>query len=147
MSLMKMKKNHDLIPGLLSDFFDSDRLFGRNWLDRSAEWTLPAVNIKETETAFDLDFAAPGFTKDDFKIDLSDAVLTISAEKQQENKEENDRFTRREFSFNSFSRSFNLPQNINEDKIEASYTDGILRVHVAKKEATQLLPKKEIKVS
>lgn len=147
MSLMKMKKNRDLLPTLLSDFFDSDHLFNKLWLDRSAEWTLPAVNIRESATAFDLDFAAPGFNKEDFKIDLSDAVITISAEKQTETHDENDRFTRKEFAFNSFSRSFNLPQNINEDSINATYTDGILRVHVGKKEATPLLPKKEIKVS
>ena len=108
---------------------------------------MPAVNIKETSKEFSLEFAAPGFNKNDFKVNIENNVLTINANKEEEKNEENKRFTRREFSFNSFSRSFTLPENVNTDKIDAKYNDGILRLSVPKKEETKVLPKKEIIVA
>ncbi|MGZ4099428.1 MAG: Hsp20/alpha crystallin family protein, partial [Bacteroidia bacterium] len=81
------------------------------------------------------------------KINVEENVLTISAEKKEEKNEENDRFTRKEFSYNSFSRSFTLPQTVNAEKIDAKYTDGILKLEIPKKEEAKTLPKKEIKVA
>lgn len=146
MSLIRTKKNGDLFPTLLSDFFDADRFFSPRWLEREFENTIPSVNIKENGKEFNIELAAPGFNKNDFKVSVEDNVLTISAEKKEEKKEEGERFTRKEFSYNTFSRSFTLPQSVNTDKIDAKYTDGILKLCIPKKEAAKALPKKEIKV-
>ena len=140
-----IKSNGNLIPFGMDNFFDDD-FFDNKWLEKKLKHTLPAVNIKETKNEFNIEFAAPGFTKKDFKIDLDDNVLTISAEKEKEKNEENDNFTRKEFSYNSFSRSFTLPKTVNGEKIDAKYTDGILKLGIPKMEVTKLLPKKEIKV-
>ena len=147
MTLVKTNKSGNLFPSLLSDFFDNDKFLSNRHLEREFDQSLPAVNIKENSKEFDIDFAAPGFKKNDFKINLEENVLTISAEKEEEKKEENNRFTRKEFSYNSFSRSFTLPQTVNADKIDAKYNDGILKLNIPKKEESKTLPKKEIKVT
>lgn len=146
MSLIKTRKSGDLFPTVLSDFFDTDKFFNTRWMEREFEQTLPSVNIKENGKEFNIELAAPGFSKSDFKINVEENVLTISAEKKDEVKEENERFTRKEFSYNSFSRSFTLPQIVNGEKIDAKYADGILKLCIPKKEEAKTLPKKEIKV-
>lgn len=140
-------KNENFVPTLFSDIFDNAKFFGKNWLEREFGQSFPAVNIKETNKDFSLEFAAPGFKKEDFKVNVDNNILTINAEKEEEKNEENKRFTRKEFSYNSFSRSFTLPENVNAEKIDAKYTDGILKLSVPKKEETKVLPKKEIKVA
>ena len=140
-----IKSNGNLIPFGMDNFFDDD-FFDNKWLEKKLKHTLPAVNIKETKKEFNIEFAAPGFMTKDFNIDLDDNVLTISAEKEREKNEENDNFTRKEFSYNSFSRSFTLPKTVNGEKIDAKYKDGILKLGIPKMEETKLLPKKEIKV-
>jgi len=147
MSLVKTNKNGNFFPSVLNDFFDADKLFGNQWFEKEFGHTLPAVNIKENGKEFNVEFAAPGFKKDDFKVNVEENVLTISAEKEHEKKDENDRFTRKEFSYNSFSRSFTLPQTVNSEKIDAKYNNGILRLSIPKKEETKTLSKKEIKVA
>ena len=147
MTLVKTNKNGNLFPSVLSDFFDADKFFGNKWFEREFGQSLPAVNIKENSKEFDIEFAAPGFNKNDFKVNVVENVLTINAEKEEEKKEENDRFTRKEFSYNSFSRSFTLPQTVNAEKIDAKYSDGILKLSIPKKEESKTLPKKEIKVA
>jgi HSP20 family protein len=141
-----IKSNASLIPFGFDDFFQSDNFLNDRWLNKQFKQTLPAVNIKENKKEFNIEFASPGFTKKDFKIDLDQDVLTISAEKEKEKTEENDSFTRKEFSYNSFSRSFTLPKTVNAEKIDAKYNDGILKLSIPKKEDAKLLPKKEIKV-
>ncbi|MFM9987152.1 Hsp20/alpha crystallin family protein [Flavobacterium sp.] len=141
-----IKTNGNLIPFGMDNFFANDDFFDNKWLEKKLKHTLPAVNIKENKNEFNIEFASPGFAKKDFKIDLDENVLTISAEKEKEKNEENDNFTRKEFSYNSFSRSFTLPQSVNTDKIDAKYNDGILKLSIPKMEETKLLPKKEIKV-
>lgn len=139
--------NDVLVPSmntLLDDFFSKDltNWSGSNFSD--FESTLPAVNIRETEKDFMIELAAPGLKKDDFKIEVNDQILSISAE-QEEDVEERDiaeNFTRREYSYQSFCRSFNLPETANDEKIQASYKDGILSVLVAKKQVT---PPKSVK--
>ncbi|MGZ3920371.1 MAG: Hsp20/alpha crystallin family protein [Bacteroidia bacterium] len=140
-------KNGNGFPSLLSDFFNADNFLGNRWLEKEFDQTLPAVNIKENGKEFNIEFAVPGFNKTDFKINVEENVLTISAEKKEEKNEENDRFTRKEFSYNSFSRSFTVPQTVNAEKIDAKYTDGILKLEIPKKEEAKTLPKKEIKVA
>ena len=142
-----IKNNGNLFPSVLSDFFGADKFFNNPWLEKELERTPPAVNIKETNKEFDIEFAAPGFEKKDFNVKVEDNAMTVSAVKKNESKEENERFTRKEFSSSSFSRSFTLPQNANTDKIDAKYVDGILKLIVLKKEDTKASNKKEIKVS
>ena len=140
-----LKSNGNLIPFGMDNFF-ADDFFDNQWLEKKLKHTLPAVNIKENKNEFKIEFASPGFTKKDFKIDLDEDVLTISAEKEKEKNEESDNFTRKEFSYNSFSRSFTLPKTVNAEKIDAKYNDGILKLSIPKVEATKLLPKKKIEV-
>ncbi|MEO6303354.1 MAG: Hsp20/alpha crystallin family protein [Bacteroidia bacterium] len=140
-------KNENFVPTLFADIFDNAKFFGKNWLEKEFGQSLPAVNIKESPKEFSLEFAAPGFKKDAFKVNVENNILTINAEKEEEKNEENKRFTRKEFSYNSFSRSFTLPENVNADKIDAKYNDGILKLSVPKKEETKVLPKKEITVA
>ena len=100
---------------------------------------VPAVNIIETENGFRLEVAAPGLSKDDFKLHLENNVLTISATKEQKNEETNEKFTRKEFSFGSFQRSFTLPNSVQSENIQAAYADGVLKVEIPKKEEAKPL--------
>ena len=95
---------------------------------------LPAVNIREDDKNYVLDFAIPGIEKKDLKIDMNEDVLTISSEMKNESEENKDGYKRKEFSYSSFSRSFYIPENVNREKIEASYKDGILTVSLPKQE-------------
>lgn len=123
---------NDFMPSfskLFEDFFNDD--FG-TWT------TVPAVNIKENDKEFSLEFAAPGKAKEDFKIEVDENILKVSSEKQdeKEEKDEKGRYTRREFSYHSFVRSFRLPDNVDVDKIEANYKNGILHINLPKKAKT-----------
>jgi len=141
-----IKTNENLGPFGLDNFFTDDHFFNNKWLEKNLKNHFPAVNIKENKNEFAIEFASPGFSKNDFKIDIDDNVLTISAHKDSEIIEENHNFTRKEFSYSSFSRAFTLPKNANPDKIDAKYNDGILQLSIPKNDETKLLPKKEIKV-
>lgn len=134
------------IPTLLSDFFNADNFLSNKWFEKEFNQTLPAVNIKENADGFNIEFAAPGFSKTDFKVNIEQDLLTVSAEKKEEKKEENEQYTRKEFSYNTFSRSFTLPQTANAEKIDAKYSDGILRLVIPKKEEAKKQGPKEIKV-
>jgi HSP20 family protein len=125
------------------DFFDADNMFNTNWL--TGRNSLPAVNVSEKDNEYDIDVAAPGFKKDDFKIRVNDDVLTISAEAKMENKEEDREYTRQEYSYSSFSRSFRLPDNVKDDQISASYQDGMLKLCLPKT-STPTKSTKEIQV-
>lgn len=142
-----VEKKDSSLPSLMSDFFDYDKFFGNRWFERETNNSLPAVNIKENSKEFEIEFAAPGFNKNDFKINIEANVLTISAEKKEEKNEETSRFTRKEFTYNRFSRSFTLPQTVNVENIDAKYTDGILKLQIPKKEEAKKELKKEIKIS
>ncbi|MBK9282947.1 MAG: Hsp20/alpha crystallin family protein [Sphingobacteriaceae bacterium] len=146
MTQIKKKDEGVFFPSFVSDFFNSDNFFGNRFFDKDFGRNLPAVNIKEKPTEFNIDFAVPGFNKNDFKIEADNNVLTVSAESKNEKNEENEKFTRKEYSFNSFSRSFTLPQSVNESSIQANYTDGILKLVIPKKEPDKGTGKKTIKV-
>lgn len=106
------------------------------------KFTVPAVNIVENDTDFVLSLAAPGMSKKDFNIDLKDDILTISSEKEIENEEKNENFTRKEYNFSSFKRSFTLPSDlVDSDKISATYKNGELLVKIPKKEMVIKKPK------
>jgi HSP20 family protein len=115
---------NDVFDSLLSDSFISDRLVTR----------VPAVNIAENDNEFHIELAVPGMKKDDFKINLEKNVLTIAAEKKSEETAETKKYSKREYSYSSFVRSFTLPDTADQSNIEADYTDGILRLTVAKRE-------------
>ncbi len=138
MTLVKFNnghKNHVVNPffndvySLLNDSVLSDRFAVRT----------PAVNIAETENDFEVELAVPGLKKEDFKINLEKNVLTVSAEKEAEEVNENKKFSKREYSYSSFTRSFTLPQSADQNKIEADYTDGILKLTIAKKEEAKVV--------
>ncbi len=114
----------DVFDSLINDSFLSDKLIAR----------VPAVNIAETENEFHIELAVPGLKKEDFKINIDKNVLSVAAEKKAENVEEGKKFSKREYSYNSFVRSFTLPDSADQSKIEADYTDGILKLSVAKRE-------------
>jgi HSP20 family protein len=114
----------DVFDSLINDSFLSDKLIAR----------VPAVNIAETENEFHVELAVPGLKKEDFKINLDKNVLSVAAEKKAENVEDGKKFSKREYSYNSFVRSFTLPESADQSKIAADYADGILRLTIAKKE-------------
>jgi len=147
MTTAKTNKGENLFPRLWSDFFDTERFPATRWFEREQKNSLPAVNIKESATQFSVEFAAPGFKKSDFKINVEGTLLTVEAEKSEEKNEKNERFTRKEFSYNSFERSFTLPQSVNGEKIDAKYSDGILSLTIPKKDVSKENPKKEIKIN
>lgn len=137
MTLVKFnngQKNHVINPffndiyNLLNDSVLSDKFVVRT----------PAVNIAETENEFEVELAVPGLKKEDFKINLEKNVLIISAEKKAEEVNENKKYSKREYSYSSFTRSFTLPQSADQNKIEADYTDGILKLTIVKKEEAKI---------
>jgi HSP20 family protein len=95
---------------------------------------MPHVNILETENSYKIELAVPGLTKEDFKIELKKDNLSVWAEKKVEQTEEQKNYTRREFQYNSFARSFVLPEGIDAEKINAEYLNGILNITIGKKE-------------
>lgn len=95
------------------------------------------VNVKETEKSFQLEVIAPGFDKTDFKVNIEQDILTVSAEKTNEANEESDKQIRKEYNFRSFKRSFTLDERIDATSIEASYVNGVLRLNLPKKEAVK----------
>jgi HSP20 family protein len=141
MTLIRWTNRHPLAD-MFSNFMDTDLndFFTRRYSD-------PAANIIELADSFELELAAPGMKKEDFKISLENSVLTISSETMKETEEDGRNYTRKEFSYGSFSRSFTLPKTINMDGIQAEYEDGILKVKLPKREEAKLEVKKEIRIS
>jgi HSP20 family protein len=145
MSLVRFSHS---FPSLFDRFFDTELFDWSNKNFSDTNTTLPSVNIKEDENGFEVEMAAPGFEKKDFKIDLNNNLLTISSEKKIENEtKEGQQFTRREYSYQSFSRSFTLPNLVDSEKITAKYENGILKVVIPKKEEAKPKPIKQIKIS
>ena len=148
MSLIKRENYSPTWSGFFNDFLNRDWYDWSNQNFSLTNTTIPSVNIKENENEFEVEMAAPGMTKDDFKIELNNSVLTISSERQNENQsKEGENITRREFSYQSFSRSFTLPVIVETDKITAKYENGLLRVNIPKKEEAKPKPLKQIMVS
>lgn len=129
---------------LFDRFFNND-VFGRDFSEPNT--TLPSVNIKENEDKFNVEVAVPGFDKTDFNIELNNNELTISSEKKEENdQKEGERYTRREFSYQSFRRSFTLPNTVDGDKISAEYKNGVLNVDIPKREEAKPKPVRQIDI-
>lgn len=142
MSLVKFKKRRPFGGLVTSDFFDMEDFFDNRfwnqglmndsfWNGRKGE---PALNIKENDTDFRIELAAPGFAKKDFEITIDEGYLNISAEKSTSEEEKDDDYSRREFSYKSFERSLQLPENVKDEEIKAKYKDGILSFKLEKME-------------
>lgn len=135
-------------PRLFDDFFTRD-LF--DWGSRgfsNTQTTIPAVNIIENYDSFHVEMAAPGMDKSDFLLELDNEYLTISSKKELRNElRENEQYTRREFSYQSFQRTFHLPKTVvDESKIKAEYKNGVLRIMIPKKEEAKALPPRTIAI-
>jgi len=147
-----LKRNGNLLnqlPVLFDDFINRDTV---NWgLSNfsNSNTTIPAVNIKETNESYQVEVAAPGMLKNDFKVELEGNLLTISSEKRDEKEEvEGEKYTRREFSYQAFQRSFTLPKEVVDvDKIQAKYKDGMLQLLIPKKEEAKQKAPRLIQIS
>ncbi|NJO02211.1 MAG: Hsp20/alpha crystallin family protein [Bacteroidia bacterium] len=133
------------VSTMLDNFFNRDIFDSTNFSSGS----LPAVNIKETKDEFLVELAAPGMSKEDFKVELDHNALRISSEKKQEHEEKarDGKYSRREFSYQSFQRTFTLPHTVENDKISATYKEGILRLSIPKKEEAKEKPARVINIS
>ena len=137
-----VKRNDVLFPAFMNEIFKPDWFGG---IENNRNF-VPAVNIKENEKEYYLELFVPGRSKEDFTIEIDEAVLTISSEIKKENEEVNDNYTRKEFSISSFKRSFTLPDTIATDKIDANYEGGILKFNLPKKEEALPKPKRMIEL-
>lgn len=136
------------VPSFLNDFFGGDLMDWGMSNFAGNDMTLPAVNVSENDKEYTIEVAAPGLNKDDFRVDYQNGKLTISSEKQDEKKEEDEgKVTRREFNYQSFQRTFNVPENMVKDEdISAKYMDGILKVSVPKSDEAKPKQSKTIKI-
>jgi HSP20 family protein len=133
MTLVKFNNNRSntLLPGF-NDVFES--IFNDTFFNDRMVTRVPAVNISETENNYHVELAVPGLKKEDFKLNLEQNVLTISVEQNAENQDNQKNYSKREFSYSSFVRSFTLPESADDSNINATYTDGILGIDIAKRE-------------
>ncbi len=139
--------NDSVFPTFLDRIFDDRKWLGTTENDLIANSFAPAVNIKETESGFSVELAAPGMKKEDFKLSIEHDRLSISAEAKTEKKEDDDSYSCREFSYHSFQRSFSLPENaVDQDKISAQYRDGILYVELPKRDEIKTKPARTIDI-
>ncbi len=146
-----MKNDRSLFPAIPS-FFDD--MLTRDWFNwplnhNASSGLVPAVNVRETNDAFELEVAAPGMSKQDFKVELDNNLLVVSAQKENnhEEKDEKGNYARREFRYQSFVRTFSLPERlVKGDEISAKYQDGILYISVPKTEEAKVKPAKQIEI-
>lgn len=148
---MTLVKNSDRMFPTFPSFFDN--FFSKNLMDwnnsnfLSTNSTLPAVNIRENDESFMIEVAAPGLTKENFKVNINRNRLVISSELREEKNESDKKYARREFNYQSFERSFSLPEGtVDGDKIIAKYTDGILLVTIPKREEVKPKPARKIEI-
>ena len=149
-TLLSVPKNGTVVrPNLnswIDDWFGRDvsSMFNTNF---NAGITLPAVNIRETGEAYFVEMAVPGLKKTDFSISIDNNVLSISTELEEKSEAQNESYTRREFGYSSFKRSFTLPETVEDQKIEGKYQEGILSIHLPKKDEAKQKPTRTIKIS
>ncbi len=136
MTLVKFNsnRNNTLLPGF-NDVFES--IFNDNFFNDRMVMRVPAVNISQSDNNYHVELAAPGLKKEDFKLNLEHNQLTISVDQSLDHRDNQRNYSKREYSFRSFVRSFTLPESADGDRIEASYTDGILHIDIAKREEAQ----------
>ena len=143
-----LKPNYHPVKDVFQDFFST--AINRSMADllgTETSVTQPSVNIIETPDEFQMDVAAPGLEKSDFNISIENDKLTISAQKEMKKEETTDTFTRKEFNYSSFTRSFDLPDTIDTEQIKASYENGILKLSLPKKPEAKTQPQRNIEIS
>lgn len=134
MSNKLLAKSSETFPSIFDDFFKPwNEWFNNNGFQGKTR-NMPAVNVVENQDGYQVSLAAPGLKKDDFQIDIEGNMVTIKSEKEESKEEKDKNYTRKEYSYFSFSRSFTLPDDVKQDKIDAKYEDGILKLHLPKKE-------------
>jgi len=149
---LTVKRNGGL-PSLFSNFFgnsvfDKDLFdWGNDFFPSRLGINVPTANVSETPKEYKLELAAPGLDRKDFKVEIENGILTISAEKEEERKEKEGGYSKREYSFNSFSRSFALPENVKDGSIDAKYENGVLRIIVPKEKETPAKLARKVEVS
>jgi HSP20 family protein len=136
----RTNNRNSVFPSIMEEFLRPD------WMGGVQSSTVPAVNIRETDTNFEVELSAPGKNKEDFTIEIDQDVLSISSESGSENTTTEGKYTRKEFSYTSFRRSFALPETVNEDEITASYESGILKISLPKREEALPKPKRAIEI-
>ena len=147
-----VKRNGSLLnplPALFDDFFNRDLFSWGNSNFSNTNTTIPAVNIKETAENYEVEVAAPGMTKDDFKVELDGNTLMISSERSNQKEEGGDeKYSRKEFSYQSFLRTFQLQKDVVDiEKIAAKYENGLLHLMIPKKEEAKQKPPRLIQIS
>lgn len=149
---LTLKKNGGS-PSLFSDFFGSS-LIDPDFFDIGNDFpvsrlgiNVPTANITETPKEYKLELAAPGLERKDFNVEVDNHTLTISAEKEEEKNRKKGEYSKREYSFNSFCRSFTLPENVKEGNIDAKYENGVLNVSIPKAKETPVKPAHKVTVS
>ncbi len=147
MSLIKLNTRNSAVSpfdALFNDFFEGE--FFPSTRNNARFGSVPAANIKESEKDFLVEIAAPGMKKEDFKLELNEELLSIRAERKEQHEESKDRYTKREFNYASFVRSFRLPEGVDVEKIAATYNDGILSIEIPKMEVAQKQKVREISI-
>lgn len=137
-----VKHQQNWLPGIFNDFF------GNEWIAKTNS-AAPAINIVETEKAYEVEIAAPGITKDDFEITVdkdNHLVITVERKQEEDEKSKKGRYLRREFSYSQFQQTLILPDNVDTDAIEACQNNGVLTVNIPKKSAPAVSEKKKIAV-
>jgi HSP20 family protein len=125
-----LAKRGEMFPSVFDDFFRP----WNDWFRNERTMTVPAVNVTESTDDYQISLAAPGLKKSDFNIDVEGNMLRISCEKEESREDKDERYTRSEYNYSSFSRSFTLPEEVMKDNIEAVYEDGVLRLTLPKSE-------------
>ena len=142
------KRNGSFWPKMVQDFFGAENPFDfdeKFWFpEKSIE--IPSANVIENDNEFKLELAAPGFDKKDFKVEIQEGMLNISAEKEHKSEEKKENYRKKEFSYSSIRRSFALPENVKDENIDAKYENGILKIVLPKKALEGSKPKKAIEV-
>ena len=147
MTTKALIRSGESFPTVLNDFFKP----WNEWFENGGNFwgksiSVPAVNVTENTKDFKVSVAAPGLKKEDFKIDVNGNMLTISSETGEEKEEKDEKYTKKEYSYSAFSRSFTLPEGVNKEKIDASYENGILRLVLPKSEESKKISVKHIVV-
>jgi HSP20 family protein len=147
MTKQSLTKTSERFPTFFDDYFKP----WNEWFDNENNFwgrqaRIPSVNITENKDEYNVSLAVPGMKKDDFKIDVEGNILTISCEKDETKEEKEKRYTRREYSYSSFSRSFTLPDEVNREKIDARYEDGLLKLSLPRKEEAKKFIAKQIAI-
>lgn len=148
MTLIKFKNGSPVVAGNRMPYFNDifNDFFGNVVTPDLRSGSVPQVNIRETAEGYHLEMAAPGLAKDDFKISIENDVLTVSGEKKKETTEKSEKYTRKEFAYNTFMRSFTLPEMVDTEKISARYENGIMTVDLPKKEEAKPKSPREIQI-